>query len=79
MKTISDAQRQTLEDLSAEGLLGQLPVQTAEKDIHITDLLGALATHAAQHPHLADLQLVFAGGTCLSKAHGLIQPTQIDC
>jgi len=43
MKTITPAQKQALEDLSAEGLLRGLPVQTAEKDIHITDLLKSLS------------------------------------
>src|SRR6218665_2123476 len=84
MRTISAAQRQTLEDLSAEGLLRQLPLQTAEKYIHMTDLLRGLSELVVQHDHFSDLrrgeamrhdagiQLVFAGGTCLSKARGLI-------
>ncbi|MCW5230479.1 nucleotidyl transferase AbiEii/AbiGii toxin family protein [Verminephrobacter eiseniae] len=90
MRTISAAQRQTLEDLSAEGLLRQLPLQTAEKDIHITDLLRGLSELVVQHDHFSDLrrgeamrhdagiQLVFAGGTCLSKAHGLIDRMSED-
>jgi hypothetical protein len=44
MRTITAAQRAALEDMSAEGLLRALPVQTAEKDIHVTDLLQGLST-----------------------------------
>jgi hypothetical protein len=92
MRTISVEQKQALEDLSAQGLLRGLPVQTAEKDIHITDLLKGLSTLAVSHDHFSDLdprngelsrhdagiQLVFAGGTCLSKAHGYINRMSED-
>jgi len=67
-------------------------VQTAEKDIHITELLKGLSTLAVSHDHFSDLdfrngeltrhdagiRLVFAGGTCLSKAHGLINRMSED-
>lgn len=90
MKTITPEQRRALEDLSAEGLLGGLPVQVAEKDIHVTDLLEALSTLSVSHCHFQGLsrdgavclddgiQLVFAGGTCLSKAHRLISRMSED-
>jgi hypothetical protein len=90
MRTITDAQKRALEDASAEGLLGKLPVQTAEKDIHITELLKALSELRVDHDLFSDLargelarrdtgiQLVFAGGTCLSKAHGLINRMSED-
>lgn len=92
MRTISAEQKQSLEDLSAEGLLRGLPVQTAEKDIHITELLRGLSKLEVHHDHFSDLdarkgettrqdqgiQLVFAGGTCLSKAHGLINRMSED-
>ncbi|ULH06458.1 nucleotidyl transferase AbiEii/AbiGii toxin family protein [Alcaligenes faecalis] len=90
MKTITSEQNQTLEDLSAEGLLGGLPLQTAEKDIHITDLLYALSQLKVHHAHFKGMGkqesarhddgivLVFAGGTCLSKAHGLIERMSED-
>jgi len=90
MRTISADQRRTLEDLSAEGLLKGLPVQTAEKDIHITELLRGLSELRVEHDFFSDLargektrhdagiQLVFAGGTCLSKAHGLISRMSED-
>lgn len=91
MRTITDAQKQALEDLSAQGLLRGLPVQTAEKDIHITELLKGLSTLRVHHDLFSDLdarkeptrhdegiQLVFAGGTCLSKAYGLINRMSED-
>ncbi|WP_368648172.1 nucleotidyl transferase AbiEii/AbiGii toxin family protein [Castellaniella ginsengisoli] len=92
MRTITDVQRQALEDLAAEGLLRGLPVQTAEKDIHITDLLKSLSELKVHHDHFGDLdprrgehtrhdegiQFVFAGGTCLSKAHTLINRMSED-
>lgn len=92
MRTITDAQKQALEDLSAQGLLRGPPVQTAEKDIHITELLKGLSTLQVHHDlfsdldtrkgelsrHDAGIHLVFAGGTCLSKAHGLINRMSED-
>jgi hypothetical protein len=91
MRAITDEQKQALEDLSAEGLLKNLPVQTAEKDIHITELLLGLSKLKVEHDFFGDLdkrkedrrhdtgiQLVFAGGTCLSKAHGLIERMSED-
>ena len=84
MRAISAEQRQRLEDLSAEGLL-RLPISIAEKDIHVTDLLKSLSEIVVAHDGFQDLDkrreptrqdteivLVFAGGTCLSKAHRLI-------
>lgn len=92
MRTITDAQKQTLEDLSAEGLLRGLPVQTAEKDIHVTELLRGLSQLQVYHGHFSDLntrkgetsrhdsgiRLIFSGGTCLSKAYGLISRMSED-
>lgn len=90
MRTITKEQRQAIEDLSAEGLL-RLPIQTAEKDIHITELLKALSTLEVHHAlfkdqdtrkeptrHDTGIKLVFSGGTCLSKAHGLINRMSED-
>jgi predicted nucleotidyltransferase component of viral defense system len=90
MRTISAKQQEALEDLSAQGLLRQLPLQTAEKDIHVTDLLEKLSLLKVYHDMFGDLgrhektrhddgiQLIFAGGTCLSKAHGLINRMSED-
>lgn len=90
MRTITDTQRQALEDLSAEGQLCGMPIQTAEKDIHITELLRRLSALQIWHDHFSDLarqessrhdsgiRLIFAGGTCLSKAYGLIHRMSED-
>lgn len=93
MKKIPDELRSDIEDAATAGLLGNLPAAVAEKDQHITDALRALAqiqvTHIAQQKNRCkgDLQpasitvatrLVFAGGTCLSKAHGLIERMSED-
>jgi hypothetical protein len=43
MRATTDEQKQTLENLSAEGLPKNLPIQPAEKDIHIIELLSALS------------------------------------
>lgn len=81
MRTITPAHKQALEDLSAEGLLRGLPVQTAEKDIHITELLKALSEMQILHEHFGDLdvrkgdtlrhdagiQLAFAGGNLAER------------
>ncbi len=92
MRIITAAQKQALEDLAAEGLLRGLPVQTAEKDIHITELLKKMSKLQVHHNHFSDIdprrgehtrhdegiRLIFAGGTCLSKAHGLINRMSED-
>jgi hypothetical protein len=57
MKIITAEQRQSIEDLSAEGLLRGLPVQTAEKDIHITELLQALSQIQVRHAHFSGLDV----------------------
>ncbi len=74
-------------------MLSRLKPAVAEKDLHITDSLHALAnirlSHVAWHrirsrgdprPAQVDVstRLVFAGGTCLSKAHGLIERMSED-
>nr|WP_315183423.1 nucleotidyl transferase AbiEii/AbiGii toxin family protein [uncultured Albidiferax sp.] len=89
-KTISNEVWQLLEDLSAESWLGGLPLATAEKDIHVTDLLLRLSTLQVRHGFFRNLArgettrmddgitLVFAGGTCLSKGHQLIHRMSED-
>jgi hypothetical protein len=89
MRTITQEQHELIEDLSAQGLLRNLPVQTAEKDIHVTDLLERLTSLKVEHAHFKGLQrrelredtgikLIFAGGTCLSKAYGIIERMSED-
>lgn len=93
MKRISDEQKSDIEDAATAGLLGALPPAVLEKDLHITDVLRILAqievTHIAHQkgrkkgdPRPASIpvatRLVFAGGTCLSKAHGLVERMSED-
>ncbi len=93
MKRISDEQKSDIEDAATAGLLGALPPAVVEKDLHITDVLRILAqievTHIAHQkgrkkgdPRPASIpvatRLVFAGGTCLSKAHGLVERMSED-
>ncbi|RRW40411.1 nucleotidyl transferase AbiEii/AbiGii toxin family protein [Pseudomonas luteola] len=93
MKKIPDELRSDIEDAATAGLLGNLPAVVAEKDQHITDALRSLAqiqvVHTArqrnrrkedQAPESIDVatRLVFAGGTCLSKAHSLIERMSED-
>ncbi len=73
--------------------MGNLPAAVAEKDQHITDALRSLTQIQVVHtaykkerckkgvePMSVDIatRLVFAGGTCLSKAHGLIERMSED-
>ncbi|MBX8515865.1 nucleotidyl transferase AbiEii/AbiGii toxin family protein [Pseudomonas cichorii] len=93
MKKIPDELRSDIEDAATAGMLGNLPAVVAEKDQHITDALSVLAqiqiTHTAYQkdrrkgdpkPKSVTLttRLIFAGGTCLSKAHGLIERMSED-
>lgn len=72
MKTITEDQRQLIHAVVAEGL-SSLPAGVLEKDLLITEVLASLAELAC----LA-FPVVFCGGTCLSKAHGLIQRMSED-
>jgi predicted nucleotidyltransferase component of viral defense system len=93
MKTIPDELKSDIEDAATAGMLGTLAPAVVEKDIHITDALVALAkirlTHVAHQlkrtkgdPQPATREvsthLIFAGGTCLAKAHGLIERMSED-
>lgn len=93
MKTLSEQQRVSIEDASTAGILKSMPAAVAEKDQHITDALYALSkiqvTHVASQvsrkkgdprPAKVDVatRMVFAGGTCLSKAYGLIERMSED-
>ena len=93
MKTIPSELKVDIEDAANAGLLGNLPPSVAEKDIHVTDALFELSsirlTHVARQlnrkkgdllpPSIeVAIHLVFAGGTCLSKAHGLIERMSED-
>ena len=83
MKTLSEQQRVSIVDASTAGIMKRMPAAVAEKDQHITDALHALSqihiVHSAKQvnrrrgdpqPQSVDVatRMVFAGGTCLSKA-----------
>lgn len=72
MKTITDDQRQLIHAVIAEGLTN-LPAGVLEKDLLITAVLGSLAELSS-----LDFAVVFCGGTCLAKAHGLIRRMSED-
>lgn len=93
MKTLSEQQRVSIVDASTAGILKNMPAAVAEKDQHITDALHALSqihiVHSANQvnrkrgdsqPQSIDVatRMVFAGGTCLSKAYGLIERMSED-
>jgi len=72
MKIITAHQRELILDIGAEGLTS-LPAGVLEKDLHLTEALRYLSA-----ADTTDLQLVFCGGTCLSKAHGIIERMSED-
>jgi predicted nucleotidyltransferase component of viral defense system len=71
LKTITDEQARLINDARAEGIVA-LSAAILEKDILVTEALRALSGT------VPDATLVFAGGTCLSKAHGLVQRMSED-
>lgn len=66
MRTITAHERNLILDVTGEGLT-PLPAAALEKDVLITKVLEKLADIDVN-----GIQLIFCGGTCLSKAHGLI-------
>lgn len=71
MREISAAQRELILDVVGEGL-SPLPAGVLEKDLLVTAVLRSLADFRG----CADI--VFCGGTCLSKAHGLVRRMSED-
>lgn len=93
MRTLPDALRVDIEDASIAGLLRGLPPAVAEKDFHVTEVLHEISKIRLKHeafqvkrakgdtsPPRVEVatRLIFAGGTCLSKAHGLIERMSED-
>lgn len=93
MKTLPEQQRVNIEDASTAGILKSMPAAVAEKDQHITDALHALSRIQVAHvatqsnrkkgdsnPATVNVatRMIFAGGTCLSKAYGLIERMSED-
>lgn len=72
MKTITETNRQLINAVVAEGL-NKLPAGVIEKDFLVTEVLRELAGIS-----IAEMDIVFCGGTCLSKAHSLIERMSED-
>ena len=72
MKTITAHEHDLILDARNEGLTS-LPPGILEKDLLITEVLRVVTATDS-----SGIQLVFCGGTCLSKAHSLIQRMSED-
>ncbi len=72
MKTITAREHELIIGAVGEGLTS-LPEGVIEKDLFITEVLQAVAIDEDD-----DFRLIFCGGTCLSKAHGLIERMSED-
>ena len=72
MKTITETNRQLINAIVAEGM-NKLPAGVIEKDFLVTEVLQKLAGIS-----IAEMDIVFCGGTCLSKAHSLIERMSED-
>lgn len=72
MRTISAEQAELIDAARAAGII-PLTARVLEKDIVIVEALRAIA-----HIKLPGLTLTFSGGTCLSKAYGLLQRMSED-
>ena len=72
MKTITAREHDLILAVRNEGLTA-LPPGVVEKDLLLTEVLQAINATDRE-----DIVLVFCGGTCLSKAHGLIDRMSED-
>jgi predicted nucleotidyltransferase component of viral defense system len=72
LKTITDEQARLINDARAEGIVA-LSAAVLEKDILVTEALRAIAARSDD-----GVALTFTGGTCLSKAHGLLERMSED-
>ncbi|GAB7126428.1 nucleotidyl transferase AbiEii/AbiGii toxin family protein [Silvimonas sp. JCM 19000] len=91
MRRITAGIKAEIIDATSAGAAGNLSEAAIEKDQHVTDVLRALATLCQSdivHRQVFDktmpatqeimTRLIFAGGTCLSKAHRLIERMSED-
>lgn len=67
MKTLAAEQRELIDAVVAERDVGNISAAIFEKDVHITDVLRTLFEKPL---HTEDVELVFCGGTSLSKGFG---------
>lgn len=73
MRILLKERAELIEALVAEADLGGITAAILEKDEHLTDALRAVFALKFEH-----VELVFCGGTSLSKAHGLIERMSED-
>jgi len=73
MRKITEAQAELIDAVIAEKATGGLTPAILEKDIHVTEALHALFSR-----HYLHIELVFCGGTSLSKAHSIIERMSED-
>ncbi|MCU7370006.1 nucleotidyl transferase AbiEii/AbiGii toxin family protein [Paucibacter sp. O1-1] len=73
MRVLAPERRELIEALVAETAPGGITAGLLEKDEHLTDALRALFSLKPE-----GIQLVFCGGTSLSKAYGLIERMSED-
>lgn len=73
MKKIADIDARKIYDFSQESSLG-LPAYVLEKDMHVCDAMRIIEAMPA-NPYFS---LVFCGGTCLSKAYGILERMSED-
>ena len=73
MKVLAKDRSELIEALDAEADLGGVTTALLEKDEHLTDALRAVFALDFEC-----VELVFCGGTSLSKAHGLIERMSED-
>jgi len=73
MRKITESQVELIDAVIAEKATGGLTPAILEKDIHVTEALHTL--FSIQYPHI---DLIFCGGTSLSKAHGIIERMSED-
>lgn len=73
MRVLAPQRRELIEALVAEATSGGITAGLLEKDEHLTDALRALFAL-----RLEGVQLLFCGGTSLSKAYGLIERMSED-
>ena len=73
MRVLAPQRRELIEALIAEATSGGITAGLLEMDEHLTDALRALFAL-----RLEGVQLLFCGGTSLSKAYGLIERMSED-
>lgn len=71
MKSLSKNQSEIIFDLYQEQR--KIHISAIEKDIHVTDVIKEIANIKSPH-----FDIVFCGGTCLSKAYGILERMSED-